>query len=422
MLGPGKEVVLVAGSVGHVLTVSETADNIARPRFAGERPRRSVGQSGGGVLPRGGARGAAGDHRDRNRKQQHQAAENDKALARTPAVGGHAHRRRDHDRRQPVHRLAQPDDRSLPVTSDGLGLDREHHRLDDALQPATRGLRQEQQHEDAAEKRGCRDQQDRGHRAAKHRTLRVAQSHRSPGEQRAQAARYLDGGKEDPDRGAGQPDAVEINHIERALHAVGRSAQEDYGHRRRHRRDRHQREAAHIVGQSGTTSRARKLAGRRGPRPSAPAISASGARNSAIVSSPPQATPIRYDGHAPPKSQTMPATIGIPIEPMRAKKLNRSIYSASPSDSWAIRVWEPDQANCNAPPLTVCNNSSGQNQGITGKSGAEAIATQIKNKVTRRVPYRSISTPIWIDRNTARNERAPTNRPIWPALIPSDRP
>jgi hypothetical protein len=72
--------------------------------------------------------------------------------------------------------------------------------------------------------------------------------------------------------------------------------------------------------------------------------------------------------------------------------------------------------------LTTCNRSSGQNHGTSGKTGANAIAVQTKNNVTRRVPRRSISTPTWIDRNTASSERPPTSIPISPALMPSDRP
>ena len=34
----------------------------------------------------------------------------------------------------------------------------------------------------------------------------------------------------------------------------------------------------------------------------------------------------------------VPAIIGARVEPKRAKKLNRPIYSASPSASWAIKV------------------------------------------------------------------------------------
>ena len=45
--------------------------------------------------------------------------------------------------------------------------------------------------------------------------------------------------------------ALQINDIDRALHPIGGGAQKDDGHRRRHRRDRHQRKAPHIVGQSG---------------------------------------------------------------------------------------------------------------------------------------------------------------------------
>src|SRR5262249_17428098 len=68
---------------------------------------------------------------------------------------------------------------------------------------------------------------------------------------------------------------------------------------------------------------------------------------------------------------------------MRAKKLKRPRYSASPSANWAIKVCEPDQANCSAAPLTTCSSSKGQNQGSSGKTGAKAIAVQTKNKATR---------------------------------------
>jgi hypothetical protein len=85
--------------------------------------------------------------------------------------------------------------------------------------------------------------------------------------------------------------------------------------------------------------------------------------------------------------------MGAAVVPMRAKKLNRPRYSASPSANWAIKVCEPDQANCSAAPLTIGSSSNGQNQGSSGKTGAMAIAVQTKNKVTRRVPNRSISTP-----------------------------
>jgi hypothetical protein len=79
--------------------------------------------------------------------------------------------------------------------------------------------------------------------------------------------------------------------------------------------------------------------------------------------------------------------------PKRAKKLNRPIYSASPSASCAIKVCEPDQAKFNAAPLTICNSSNDQSHGSSGKSGANAMAVQTKNNVTRRVPKRSINTP-----------------------------
>jgi hypothetical protein len=106
---------------------------------------------------------------------------------------------------------------------------------------------------------------------------------------------------------------------------------------------------------------------------------------------------------------------------MRAKKLNRPINSASPSASWAIRVCEPDQAKDSAAPFSTCTSSNAQNQGTSGKIGASTIAAQTKKRVTRRVPRRSISTPTWIDRNTASSERPPTSMPTSPALMPRER-
>jgi len=50
------------------------------------------------------------------------------------------------------------------------------------------------------------------------------------------------------------------------------------------------------------------------------------------------------------------------------------------------------------------------------------MPVQTKNSVTRRVPKRSIKTPIWIDKNIATIERAPTSMPISDASSPSDSP
>ena len=110
------------------------------------------------------------------------------------------------------------------------------------------------------------------------------------------------------------------------------------------------------------------------------------------------------------------------VVPSRAKKLNRPMYSASPSASCAISVCDPDQAKDNAPPLMICNSSNGQNHVNNGKTGARAIAVHTKNKVTRRVPNRSINTPTWIDRNRANKWRPPTSTPTSPALMPSESP
>ena len=112
--------------------------------------------------------------------------------------------------------------------------------------------------------------------------------------------------------------------------------------------------------------------------------------------------------------------IGAIVVPSRAKKLNRPICSVSPSVSCAISVCDPDQPNDSAPPLTICNSISGQNDGTSGNTGASTIAAQTKNSVTRRVPNRSINTPTWIDRNTGSRCRAPASNPTSPALMPND--
>jgi hypothetical protein len=48
------------------------------------------------------------------------------------------------------------------------------------------------------------------------------------------------------------------------------------------------------------------------------------------------------------------------------------------------------------------------------------MLVQTKNSVSLRVPNRSISTPMWIDRNIATIERAPTRMPTSVASNPSD--
>ena len=83
-----------------------------------------------------GPRRPPGDQGDRRAQEDQNGAEDDKARARTPVVGDGAHCRRDRDRRQSVHGLAQPDHRTLTVGTDGFRLHREHDRLDDPLQPA----------------------------------------------------------------------------------------------------------------------------------------------------------------------------------------------------------------------------------------------------------------------------------------------
>jgi hypothetical protein len=53
-------------------------------------------------------------------------------------------------------------------------------------------------------------------------------------------------------------------------------------------------------------------------------------------------------------------------------------------------------------------------------NGARTMLVQTKNSVTLRVPKRSISTPMWIDRSIATIERAPTRMPTSAASNPSD--
>src|SRR5205823_1304624 len=208
---------------------------------------------------------------------------------------------------------------------------------------------------------------------------------------------------------------IEIDDVERALHAIGRGAQKDYGHCRRHGWDGQQREAAQVIGKSGNDVACAKV--RRPTR--ARSIGFGDLRLRRAQQRDPQ-HPAPGDakhvgGPRAPQSQAAPAIIGVSVVPMRAKKLNRPIYSASPSASWAIKVCKPDQANCSAAPLSTCTSSNAQNHGTSGKIGANAIAVHTKNRVTRRVPRRSIKTPTWIDRNTASSERPPTSMPTSPA-------
>jgi hypothetical protein len=79
---------------------------------------------------------ARGDQGNRSAQHDQNGAENKKAPTCAPVVGHAAHHRRDDDRRQAVHGLAQPNHRTLTVRPDGFSLDREHHRLDNPLQPA----------------------------------------------------------------------------------------------------------------------------------------------------------------------------------------------------------------------------------------------------------------------------------------------
>src|SRR3984893_12572707 len=81
--------------------------------------------------------GRAPDNQGNGDAQYNQnGAKNDKALTCAPVVGNDTHCRRDYDCRQPVHGLPQPDHRTLTVWTNGFRLHREHHRLDDPLQPA----------------------------------------------------------------------------------------------------------------------------------------------------------------------------------------------------------------------------------------------------------------------------------------------
>ena len=105
-----------------------------------------------------GPRRSSRDQGDRRAQHNQNGTENDKALACTPVVGYGAHCRRNYDRRQSVHGLPQPDHRTLTVRTDCFSLNREHHRLDDPLQPAAERLRHEEQGENAAGKRRRADQ------------------------------------------------------------------------------------------------------------------------------------------------------------------------------------------------------------------------------------------------------------------------
>jgi hypothetical protein len=70
--------------------------------------------------------------------------------------------------------------------------------------------------------------------------------------------------------------------------------------------------------------------------------------------------------------------------------------------------------------LISCNASKLQSHGTSGNSGARTMPVQTKNSVILHVPKRSISTPMWIDRNIVTIERAPTRMPTSAASNPSD--
>ena len=178
--------------------------------------------------------------------------------------------------------------------------------------------------------------------------VRCGSPSRPPGEQRAKAAGDLDHGEQDANRRPSQPDPFQVNDVERALHAIGGGAQKDDRHRRHDCRDRHQRKAAHIVRQSREHVDS--------TQPHVPAGGATVAGGNGRLGGAQQgqgqrraqAPPSAEEGHAPPRSQATPATNGAKVVPIRAKKLNRPRYSASPSANWAIKVCEPDQPNCSA--------------------------------------------------------------------------
>ena len=78
----------------------------------------------------------------------------------------------------------------------------------------------------------------------------------------------------------------------------------------------------------------------------------------------------------------------------------------------------PTRQSETAAPLTSCSSNRAQKLGTSGNSGASSIPVQTNTSVTARVPNRSIKTPIWIDRNRARIERAPTRMPISRGVEP----
>ena len=61
---------------------------------------------------------ATDDQRQRCAQQQHECAENEKALAGAPAIGDGTHDRRDQDRVEPLTGLAQAHYRTLLVAAD----------------------------------------------------------------------------------------------------------------------------------------------------------------------------------------------------------------------------------------------------------------------------------------------------------------
>lgn len=78
-----------------------------------------------------------------------------------------------------------------------------------SFQPTAHDLEQQQQREEAVQKQCHRNQEDRERGAAQHRALRIAQAYRAAGKERAEPARDLGGGEQDPDRRANEPHFTE---------------------------------------------------------------------------------------------------------------------------------------------------------------------------------------------------------------------
>src|SRR5437762_11064746 len=90
VLSPGVKIIVVAGSVGHAISLEA---------------RRDYSRSCGFGRFFGGSRGlggAAGDAEDRHAGEEQKDSEHDKALRRAPPIGDHTHDRWNDNRGEPV--------------------------------------------------------------------------------------------------------------------------------------------------------------------------------------------------------------------------------------------------------------------------------------------------------------------------------